>query len=169
MLGFALSSAMIDFIRSSNCPRYLVPATTLVISSAIIRLLNNVCDTFRSLMRCASPSIIALFPTPGSPINTGLFFFRRLRICARRSISLSLPTTGSNRPSREAFVMSKPKESIAGVSVPVRFFLSIFVYCDVPPSTPLLTGGVSFSSSSSSSKSTLSFDAGVAFKKDVKS
>ena len=37
-----------------------------------------------------------------------IFFLRRLNICAKRSISLSLPTTGSNRPSSAAFVMSVP-------------------------------------------------------------
>jgi hypothetical protein len=26
-------------------------------------------------MRCASPSTIAVLPTPGSPINTGLFWY----------------------------------------------------------------------------------------------
>ena len=80
MSGFALSSAMMLFMRSSNCPRYLVPATTLVMSSVMRRLLNKVLDTLRSLMRCANPSTIALFPTPGSPISTGLFFLRRERI-----------------------------------------------------------------------------------------
>ena len=44
--------------------------------------------------------------TPGSPMSTGLFFLRRLRICARRSISTSRPTTGSSRPSSAALVMS---------------------------------------------------------------
>jgi len=44
----------------------------------------------------ASPSAIADFPTPGSPIRTGLFFFLLARICETLSISSSLPTIGSN-------------------------------------------------------------------------
>src|SRR4051794_22577711 len=39
-------------------------------------------------MRCASPSTTAVLPTPGSPISTGLFFWRRERICMIRSISV---------------------------------------------------------------------------------
>ena len=42
----------------------------------------------------ASPSAMAVLPTPGSPISTGLFFFRRLSTCATRSISFSRPTIG---------------------------------------------------------------------------
>ena len=30
-------------------------------------------------MRCASPSTMAVLPTPGSPIKTGLFLVRRLK------------------------------------------------------------------------------------------
>ena len=66
-------------MRSSNCPRYLVPATTAVISSAMTRLSNKIRDTFFSTMRSARPSTIADFPTPGSPIRIGLFFLRRLK------------------------------------------------------------------------------------------
>jgi hypothetical protein len=39
-------------------------------------------------MRWARPSTIAVLPTPGSPISTGLFFWRRERICMIRSISI---------------------------------------------------------------------------------
>ena len=60
---------------------------------------------------------MADLPTPGSPINIGLFFLRRLKICAKRSISRSRPTTGSKRPSSAAFVMSVPKLSSTGVSL----------------------------------------------------
>ena len=31
----------------------------------------------RRTMRCASPSTMAVLPTPGSPMSTGLFFVRR--------------------------------------------------------------------------------------------
>ncbi len=46
-------------------------------------------------MRLAKPSTIAVFPTPGSPTSTGLFFVRRERICITRSISSARPITGS--------------------------------------------------------------------------
>mmetsp|Transcript_13892 Transcript_13892/g.26688 ORF Transcript_13892/g.26688 Transcript_13892/m.26688 type:complete len:207 (-) Transcript_13892:590-1210(-) len=50
-------------------------------------------------MQCASPSAIAVFPTPGSPKRMGLFFLLLARICMTRMISLSRPMTGSNKPS----------------------------------------------------------------------
>ena len=40
-------------------------------------------------MRWASPSTIAVFPTPGSPMSTGLFFVRRDRTWTTRRISSS--------------------------------------------------------------------------------
>ena len=49
-------------------------------------------------MRFASPSTIAVLPTPGSPIRTGLFLRRRERTCATRRISTSRPITGSSLP-----------------------------------------------------------------------
>ena len=42
---------------------------------------------------------MAVLPTPGSPISTGLFFFRRARISMTRSISLARPIVGSSWPS----------------------------------------------------------------------
>jgi len=39
-------------------------------------------------MRCANPSTIAVLPTPGSPINTGLFLVRRCSTWITRRISL---------------------------------------------------------------------------------
>lgn len=117
MLGFFFNSFKIERIRSSNCPRYLVPATTAVISRAITRLSNKIRDTFFSTIRNASPSTMADLPTPGSPIKIGLFFLRRLNICASRSISFTRPTTGSSFPSSAAFVMSVPKLSSTGVSL----------------------------------------------------
>jgi hypothetical protein len=53
-------------------------------------------------MRCARPSAIAVLPTPGSPISTGLFFLRRDSTWMTRSISFSRPITGSSLPSRRA-------------------------------------------------------------------
>jgi hypothetical protein len=43
--------------------------------------------TSPSAMRCARPSTMAVLPTPGSPISTGLFLVRRQRIWTTRSSS----------------------------------------------------------------------------------
>ncbi len=63
----------------------------------------------------ASPSTIAVLPTPASPSSTGLFFVRRQSTCITRSISSSRPMTGSSLPSRARSVRSRPKLSSAGV------------------------------------------------------
>ncbi len=115
--GFFDSSFRMALTRSSNWPRYLVPATREAMSSDTTLLSKRILDTLRCTMRNASPSTMADLPTPGSPISTGLFFLRRLRIWARRSISTSRPTTGSRRPSSAARVMSLPNLSSVGVSL----------------------------------------------------
>ena len=148
-LGFFCNSLMMECRRSSNWPRYLVPATTPDMSSMMTRLSKSTRDTFFCVMRKASPSTMALLPTPGSPMSTGLFFFLRLRICATRSISCSRPTTGSRRPSAAARVMSVPNLSNTGVSLVVR----PWAVC-VPPvgrvDEPRAMSSISSSSSSSS-------------------
>ena len=113
--SFFSNSFITAFMRSSNCPRYFVPATKLAKSKVTTRLLNNIRDTFFWIIRKANPSAIADFPTPGSPISSGLFFFRRLNIWETRSISFSRPTTGSNFPSSAISVKSLPKLSRTGV------------------------------------------------------
>ena len=45
---------------------------------------------------------MAVLPTPGSPINTGLFLVRRESTWIVRRISSSRPMTGSSLPSRAA-------------------------------------------------------------------
>src|SRR6266550_3249647 len=66
-------------------------------------------------MSWASPSTIAVLPTPGSPISTGLFFLRRERISITRSISFWRPIVGSSEPSAASCVKSRQKWSSAGV------------------------------------------------------
>ena len=112
---FFSNSLIKAFMRSSNCPRYFVPATKEATSKVTTRLLKRALETFRWVIRKASPSAIADLPTPGSPIRIGLFFFLRLRICAIRSNSFSRPTTGSSRSSSAIFVKSLPKLSKTGV------------------------------------------------------
>src|SRR5919201_1004342 len=62
--------------RSSNSPRYFDPASSAPMSSAITRRSRSDSGTSPDSMRCARPSTIAVLPTPGSPMSTGLFFVR---------------------------------------------------------------------------------------------
>src|SRR6266436_2662052 len=95
------------FRRSSNSPRYFAPATSAARSSATRRLVFKTSGTSPAMMRCASPSTMAVFPTPGSPISTGLFLVRRARICITRRISSSRPMTGSSFWRRASSVRSR--------------------------------------------------------------
>ena len=112
-----LSSSMSLRRRSSNCPRYCVPATIEAISNVTMRLFINRWGTWFFTISWAKPSTRALLPTPGSPIKIGLFFLRRVRICATRWISLWRPTIGSNQPCAAACVRSCPNLSRIGVSL----------------------------------------------------
>ncbi len=73
-------SSITFFKRSSNSPRYFVPATNDPISSIIKRFFAMSAGTSPATIFWAKPSAIAVLPTPGSPINTGLFFVRRDKI-----------------------------------------------------------------------------------------
>ncbi|MCY1372633.1 hypothetical protein D9M69_598540 [compost metagenome] len=65
------------FRRSSNSPRYFAPAISDPMSSAINCLSLSDSGTSPLTIRSAIPSAIAVLPTPGSPIRTGLFLVRR--------------------------------------------------------------------------------------------
>ncbi len=101
-------SLITAFNRSSNSPRYFVPATKAPMSSMKIDLFFNNSGTSPEAIRCARPSAIAVFPTPASPIKTGLFLLRRQSTCIKRRISESLPMIGSSSPRRAASVRSDP-------------------------------------------------------------
>ena len=62
-------------------------------------------------MRWARPSTMAVLPTPGSPMSTGLFLVRRDSTCITRSISRSRPMTGSSFFSRASWVRLRPNWS----------------------------------------------------------
>ena len=94
------------FRRSSNSPRYFEPATMEPRSREMSFLPCSVVGTSPATMRWARPSTTAVLPTPGSPISTGLFLVRRLRIWITRRISWSRPMTGSSLPSLAAAVRS---------------------------------------------------------------
>ena len=88
-------SASTSRSRSSNSPRYFVPATRLAIFRLISRFSFSCGGTRPAAIRWASPSAMAVLPTPGSPIKAGLFLFFRLKIPITASISRSLPMIGS--------------------------------------------------------------------------
>ena len=129
------TSSITVFNRSSNSPRYFVPAIIPARSRETTRLSESVSGTSSLTIRCAMPSTIAVFPTPGSPRSAGLFFVRRERISIVWSISSARPITGSSFPSRASAVRSRPNSSSLGV-------------CEVsfgtPPSMPRMTAPRSF-------------------------
>ncbi len=124
--GSAFASSNSFLIRSSNSPRNFVPATSAPMLISTIRLPPNTCASLPSAIRCASPSTIAVLPTPASPTSTGLLFVLRARVWMTCSISLRRPITGARSPSRAAFVKSRPKRSRigwrSGCSVPSGAF-----------------------------------------------
>ena len=103
----AVTSESTAFSRSSNSPRYFAPAISAPMSSAISRLSFSVSGTSPLTMRSARPSTIAVLPTPGSPISTGLFLVRLDRTWIVRRISSSRPITGSSFPARASAVRSR--------------------------------------------------------------
>ena len=96
------------FNLSSNSPRYLAPATKAPISNSQILLFFKLLGTSPLIILVASPSTIAVLPTPGSPINTGLFLVFLDNILVILLISSSRPITGSIFPSLAALVISRP-------------------------------------------------------------
>src|SRR4029453_4134793 len=95
------------FRRSSNSPRYFEPATSAPMSSATSCLPLSPSGTSPATIRCASPSTIAVLPTPGSPMRTGVFLVRRESTWMTRRISSSRPMTGSSLPRRARSVRSR--------------------------------------------------------------
>ena len=95
-----------DFNRSSNSPRNFAPASKDAMSRDNTRLPLSESGTSPATMRCAKPSTMAVLPTPGSPIKTGLFLLRRCSTWMARRISSSRPITGSSLPERARSVKS---------------------------------------------------------------
>ena len=102
----SLTAFNIAFNRPSNWPRYIAPAINAPISSDSSFFFCKFSGTSPDMIRVANPSIIAVLPTPGFPINTGLFFVLRVKTWTVRRISSSRPITGSNFPSAASFVKS---------------------------------------------------------------
>ena len=107
------TSCRTAFSRSSNSPLYFDPASSEPMSRAITRRSRRLSGTSPLTIRWASPSTIAVLPTPGSPISTGLFLVRRERTWITRRISSSRPITGSSLPLSASAVRSRPNFSSA--------------------------------------------------------
>ena len=112
--------------RSSNSPRNLAPAISAPMSSARIFLFLSPSGTSPLTMRCARPSTMAVLPTPGSPISTGLFLVRRCSTWMVRRISSSRPITGSSLPLAARSVRSMVYLSTAPGGSPRRWGRSRF-------------------------------------------
>src|SRR5437879_1106923 len=67
--------------------------------------------TLPSAINCASPSTIAVLPTPALPTSAALFLFCRSRMSTTREISRSRQRTGSRSPRRAIAVRSMPTRS----------------------------------------------------------
>ena len=72
-----------------------------------MRLSTSSSGTSPAAILSARPSAMAVLPTPGSPMSTGLFFVRRVKMRSARAISSSRPITGSSLPSRAIAVKSR--------------------------------------------------------------
>ena len=103
-----LTSFKTFFKRSSNSPLYLAPAIKDAISSSQIVLFFRLLGRSPLTIRSARPSTMAVFPTPGSPIKTGLFLVFRDKTRVMLRISSSLPMTGSILPSLALSVILRP-------------------------------------------------------------
>src|SRR5215203_1040585 len=109
----ALVSATRARRRSSYWPRYVVPARSATESSDSRRKSRMATGTVPAAMRCASPSAMAVLPTPAAPTSAGLFFPCRRRMSIVRAISSSRQRTVSRRPARASVVRSRVKRASA--------------------------------------------------------
>ena len=84
--------------RSSKSPRYLLPASIAPMSKLYTLYSFKNSGTLLFSMLYASPSAIAVLPTPGSPTISTLFFCLRPNASASDSSSSPRPIIGSTLP-----------------------------------------------------------------------
>ena len=121
-----VTSSRISRSRSSNSPRYFVPATREDIYMATTRLSLRASGTPPRAISWASFSARAVFPTPGFPTKAMLFLVFRHKICTICSTWLSRPITGMQPPSAAFWVKSwlnRSSSFVTIVSPPVTLFL----------------------------------------------
>ncbi len=117
----ARTSLSMERTRSSNSPRYLVPATMPARLRETTRLPSRQAGACPSAIRWTRPSTRAVLPTPAGPSSTGLLFCRRDRICMIRRISPSRQATGSYPPAMARAVMSSPNCRVSFSSLRALF------------------------------------------------
>ncbi len=88
---------------------------TPAMSSAMMRRSLSRGGTREETIILARPSTIAVFPTPGSPMRTGLLFLRLQSTWTTLAISFSRPITGSSWSEVARAVRSRQKNSSAEV------------------------------------------------------
>src|SRR5260370_979120 len=74
----SINSFMMVFSRSSNWPRYFVPATINERSRERMRLSARNGGTSPSAMRCATPSTLAVWPAPRQNLGAEALVFARV-------------------------------------------------------------------------------------------
>ncbi|MCY1213127.1 hypothetical protein D9M72_248900 [compost metagenome] len=111
--------------RCSNSPFMLAPACKRPMSSVSSFTSFNCGGTSPRARRCAKPSTTAVLPTPASPVSSGLFWRRRMRMSTIWRISSSRPVTGSISPflafsvrSTANFLRASPLPMAAGAMAP---------------------------------------------------
>ena len=122
-----LISSRTAFNLSSNSPLNLAPAIKLPISNEKIILFFNPSGTSLFTILWANPSTIAVLPTPGSPIKTGLFFVLLDKILIECLISSSLPITGSSLPFLASSVKFLPYFNNSSLVLPSLCSFFIFL------------------------------------------
>ena len=109
------TSSLIPFSFSEKEPRSWVPARTLAMSSS-----TRTRPSRAARSRWATPSTMAVLPTPGSPTSSGLLVRRLPRMSMVSSTSRSRPTSGSSFPSAASSVRFRAREESQGKAVGSR-------------------------------------------------
>ena len=104
--GEAATSAITDLRRCSNSPLTLAPACSKPKSTSRMETRRSAGGTSPAAIRKASPSTIAVLPTPASPVRIGLFCRRRINTSMIWRISASRPSMGASWPARARAVRS---------------------------------------------------------------
>ncbi|MCY1509446.1 hypothetical protein D9M68_437890 [compost metagenome] len=105
-LGLFSTSSITWRRRCSNSPFTPAPACSSVGSSTHSDTSFSEGGTSPAARREARPSTTAVLPTPASPVSSGLFWRRRMRMSTIWRISSSRPYTGSSSPARALAVRS---------------------------------------------------------------
>ena len=137
------SNAVITSLSfSSNSPLYFEPASKLPISNPHTSKFCINFGTVFSLIRVASPSAIAVLPTPGSPTISTLLLKRFAKTVTISSSSVALPITGSSWSSFASWLIliqcSSRISFACSIGMPCVVFIS-YVCCQWLTNSCLVT------------------------------